>query len=58
MPEKVCTIVIITSLIVLSVAADWLVQTGIHDDRSAARSDVIAVHYDPAKSPQPELFRK
>ena len=46
---KVSTIVIVTSLIVLSVAADWLVQTGIRQDVSAARVDIVAVRYNPQR---------
>jgi hypothetical protein len=35
--------VLVTSLIVLSVAADWLVQTRIRQDVSAVRADIVAV---------------
>jgi hypothetical protein len=49
MLRKVSTIVIVTSLIVLSVAADWLVQTGIRQDVSAARADIVAVRYNPQR---------
>jgi hypothetical protein len=49
MLRKVSTIVIVTSLIVLSVAADWLVQTGIRQDVSAARVDIVAVRYNPQR---------
>jgi hypothetical protein len=37
------TIVIVTSLIVLSVAADWLIRAGIRQDVSAARANMVAV---------------
>ncbi|WFU38399.1 hypothetical protein QA640_28740 [Bradyrhizobium sp. CB82] len=43
MLEKVSTILIVTSLILLSVAADWMIQTGIRNDVSALRANVIAV---------------
>ena len=46
---KVSIIVIVTSLIVLSVAADWLVQTGIRQDVFAARADIVAVRYNPQR---------
>jgi hypothetical protein len=43
MPGRVSTIVLVTSLIVVSVAADWLVQTRIRQDVAAARADIAAV---------------
>jgi hypothetical protein len=46
---KISAILIVTSLIVLSVAADWLVQTSIRQDLSAARADIVAVNYNPQR---------
>jgi hypothetical protein len=46
---KVSTIVIVTSSIVLSVAADRLIRTGIRQDVSAARADIFAVRYNPER---------
>jgi hypothetical protein len=39
---KAGIIVIVMSLIVLSVAADWLVQARVRQDVSAARADIAA----------------
>jgi hypothetical protein len=43
MNEKVCAVLIGASLIVLVVAADWLIQGGIRRDASAVKADAVMV---------------
>ncbi len=47
--EKTCTVLIATSLIVLSVAADWMVQNGLRQDMVVARANAITVDYKPQR---------
>ncbi|WP_284261722.1 hypothetical protein [Bradyrhizobium iriomotense] len=42
MLEKVSTILIVPSLILLSVAADWLIQTGVRKDVAALGANIVA----------------
>lgn len=46
---KLSAILIIASLIVLAVAADRLVQTGLRQDLSAARSDAVSIGNSPKR---------